>query len=150
MCTISELSRLVHEALDGLREERSGCFVHNAAAVELLEHGAEAISVIESEVLALADRKRRPRDLASVMVIYSQLLRRFESGDRGVSFLRRLPQTFREEALSGACSAWHLHFPKPGALPGSVRTYVEELLQSGGDAERRTAQRILERDENAG
>jgi hypothetical protein len=145
---MSKLQQIVHEALDRLREACSGCFVHNAAAVELLGHGDEAISAIETEVLARADQQRRPRDLPSVMVIYSQLLRRFDSADRAVTFLQRLPQPFREQALSGACSAWHLHFPKPVALPPSVRLYLEEMLQTGGDAGRRTAQRILQRDQD--
>ena len=147
---MSELHQLVRDALDRLREERSGCFVHNAAAVELLDHGAEAIPVIESEVLTLAAQNRRPRDLASVMVIYSQLLRRFGFGDQGVSFLQRLPQSFREEALSGAYSAWHLHFPEPTTLPHSVCSYLEQVLATGSGEERKTAQRILQRDENVG
>lgn len=147
---MTEVHQLVHEALDRLREKRSGCFVHNEAAAELLEHGREAISAIENEVLGLAAEGRRPRDLESVMVIYSQLLRRYEAGDQGVSFLRRLPQSFREVALKGACGAWHLHFPMPCVLPSLMRLYLEEILACGTDEERSTAKRILERDEEVG
>ena len=144
---MTDLKQLVHEALDRLREERTGCFVHNAGAAELLEYGTDAIAAIENEVLALAEPGRRPRDLVSVMVIYSQLLRKFEVGNRAVTFLRRLPQSFREDAIGGACGAWHLHFPTPCTLPGSIRDYLEELRQNGTELERRTATKILQRDD---
>ena len=144
---MNDLKKLVREALDGSRVHRSGNFVHNAAAVELLEHGTDAISEIENEHLALAKQGRRPSDIASVTVVYSQLLRKFDSAERAISLLQRLPSEFREEALGGVFSAWHLHFPTPGKLPEAVCHYLRNIYNEGSEKERHEAQRILQRDD---
>src|ERR1700733_13673005 len=74
---MNNLHQLVREALDGRREEHSGCFVHSVAAFELLQHGVYAVSAIESEVSSLATKvfdEFQPRGLDSVSVIYARLI----------------------------------------------------------------------------
>jgi hypothetical protein len=140
---MNDLRQLVHEALERRREERSGCFVHNVAAVELLEHGAEAVAAIENEVLALATRDGPtvPRDLASVMVIYGQLVKRLDDGDRCMPFLNRLPHSFLRGTLECVCGAWRN--PVLSVLPRSLRSYVEGIAATGMESERREAKRVL-------
>jgi len=65
---MSNLHQLVREALERRREERSGCFFHNAAAAELMDFGCDAVAAIESEISALAGEDHA-RDLDSVMVM---------------------------------------------------------------------------------
>ena len=81
---MNSIHQLVGEALEGRRVESYGCFVRNAAAAELLEHGSEAVSAIESEVLACAARDCSviSRGLPSVMVTYSWLVGRLDAGDK--------------------------------------------------------------------
>jgi hypothetical protein len=145
---MSNLPELVREALDRRRAEASGgCFVHNAAAAELMEYGCEAVATIESEVSTLATADH-PRDLDSVMVIYARLIRELQLGDRCVAFLRRLQPPFRQSALDGLAIGWRVKDPQracgPSTLPEPLRHYVEEVLSSGSDTERRTARRILD------
>jgi hypothetical protein len=73
---MNDLNQLVREALERRREEHQGCFVHNAAAAELLDYGGDAVDAIENAVLAsLPDESGTgsfPRDLDSVMVVYTR------------------------------------------------------------------------------
>ena len=121
--------------------------MHNAAAAELLDYGADAVASIESEILAITSDESRehslPRDLDSVMVMYARLIRDLELTNRCVAFLRRLPPSFRRSALGGIHIAWSNNHPKPGTLPDELRRYVEELLLTATDSERRIVQMTL-------
>ncbi len=142
---MNSIHQLVVEALEERRKESFGCFVHNAAAAELVEHGSEAVSAIESEVLACAARDCSviPSGLGSVMVSYSHLVRRLNAADRCVAFLHRLPQLIRQSNLACVCSAWRVNDPDTDDLPESLRSYLEGFLTTGTEAERREAERIL-------
>jgi len=138
---MNDLTELVREALARRREERNGCFVHNAAAVELLDHGATAIPAIEAGVLeagALA-----PKDLASVMVMYFRLVRQLGLTSRALEFLNRLPAPYKLDALAGIGTAWSIKDPGLPALPAAFRQYAEAALQIGSDKEKRVAGMIL-------
>ena len=127
---------------------RRGCFVSNTAAHELLDYGLDAISAIESQVLDLAAQTVIPYGLASVMVTYSRLVRRFEADDRWVMFIRRLLPAFREHALIHACAAWNSQDPTLRVLPDSIRACVEEISRNGTEKERRRAEWVLQRYKN--
>jgi hypothetical protein len=144
---MNELNELVREALERRREERQGCFVHNAAAVELLDYGADAVDAIETEVLASltddADSGCPPRDLDSVMVMYVRLVRQLQLEDRCTAFLRRLPPRFRPSGLGGVHIVWSNNHPKPGPLPEPLHRYIQDLSVSGTEAEQRIARMAL-------
>lgn len=136
------LAELVREALARRREERNGCFVHNAAAVELLEHGGAAIQAIETEILEPGPFV--PKDLTSVMIIYFRLVRQFGLTSRSIEFLNRLPAQCRLDALTGISAAWGIRDPGLPALPAALHQYAETALQTGSDKEQRTARKILQ------
>jgi hypothetical protein len=138
---MNDLAELVREALARRREERNGCFVHNAAAAELLEHGATAIPAIEAAVLEPG--RLVPNDLTSVMVMYFRLVREFGLTSPNLEFLNRLPASHRLDALIGISAAWGIKDPRLPALPAAFRQYAETALQIGSDKERLAAGRVL-------
>jgi len=144
---MSNLNSLVRDALDRRRLNGKGCFVHNAAAVELLDYGFDAVAAIENEVGTLTSTDQ-PRDFDSVMVIYARLIRELQLADRCTAFLKRLDPSFRISALGGLAIAWRVKDPQrecgPSALPELLRQYLLDILSSGSDAERLAARRILE------
>jgi hypothetical protein len=141
MKNTNDLAELVREALARRREERNGCFVHNAAAAELLEHGATAIPAIEAGVLEPG--RLVPNDLTSVMVMYFRLVREFGLTSPNLQFLNRLPASHRLDALIGMGAAWGIKDSGLPALPAAFQQYAETALQIGSDKERRAAERIL-------
>jgi len=149
---MKNLHLLVREALERRRVEAAGCFVHNAAAYDLMDYGCDAVAAIEVEVSTLSPTEK-PRDLASVMVVYARLIRELHLGDRCAAFLRRLQPSFRLDALAGVSIAWQVIDPdrECGArtLPESLFRYAEEILSNGTAREQRVARMIIDHANNA-
>jgi len=140
---MQDLQLLVQEALDRRRETRMGCFVSNAAAIELFEFGVEAVPVIEEEVLTFLGRGNEPTDLDSVLVIYARLVRKFDFTARCLEFLGRLPSISRVPLLKGIYVAWLMREPLPGALPPMLLNCVKHIAETGPEGERRVARQIV-------
>ena len=122
--SMNDLNQLVLEALERRREEHQGCFVHNAAAAELLGYGGDAVDAIESGVLAsLPDESGSgsfPCDLDSVMVMYTRLVRQLQLEHRCAAFLRGLPPRFRTSGLRAGTYRLEQQSPKAGSFAGAA------------------------------
>jgi hypothetical protein len=115
--------------------------------VSLEGYGTDAVDAIESGVLAsMCDESAGgslPRDLDSVMVMYTKLVRKLQLEHRCAAFLRRLSPRFRTSGLRGIHIIWSNNHPRPGPLPEPLHGYVQELSESGTEPEQRVARMAL-------
>ncbi|MEM4204867.1 MAG: hypothetical protein QXS54_12435 [Candidatus Methanomethylicaceae archaeon] len=159
--TLRELEELVHDTLYCRRMVRHGCFVHNAAAVELREQSADALPLIEqvlkSQVfpkigLSNSPRARRKEDeqfpgLGELLGAYMRIGAKHDAA-RMVSFLRSMPP--RAQGL--AIGMIPIEFRKAKCWPGEkpyndqkpippdeLLAFVREALQSQDKKLRDTA-----------